>query len=215
MDTGANEPTVFLIDDDPSVLKSLTRLLRSEHLRVEAFASAEAFLAECKFSAPGCLVLDLNLPGLDGLALQRRLRDAGSQLPIVFLTGEGDIPITVRALQAGAVDFLTKPVTATALLAAVKTGIERDTATRLATLAAGDLQQRFSRLTDREREVLYAVAAGKLNKQIAADLGIAEQTVKFHRARIMERTNAKTTAELMAMAATLGVSPHQSASRRD
>ena len=196
------------MDDDPAVLKSLARLLRAENWRVETFESAEAFLGGWNSAAPGCVVLDVDLPGLDGLELQRRLSEAGSELPIVFLSGQGDIPMTVRAMQAGALDFLTKPVSAAALLAAVRTAVDRDVAARLAKLNASELHQRFERLSKREREVLHAVTAGKLNKQIAADLGIAEQTVKFHRARIMERTQAKTTAELMAMAGALGIGPH-------
>ncbi len=215
MSANVAEPTVFLVDDDPAVLKSLARLLRAENWAVETFESAEAFLARWQSTAPGCIVLDVDLPGLDGLELQRRLSETGSQVPIIFLTGQGDIPMTVRAIQAGAVDFLTKPVAAEALLGAVNTAIDRDAARRLAKSTASEIEQRFSRLSAREREVLRAVAAGKLNKQIACDLGIAEQTVKFHRARIMERTHAKTTAELMAMAARFGIGPHQSPTRRD
>ena len=211
----APEATVYLVDDDPAVLKSLARLLRSEYWRVETFESAESFLGGWKATAPGCVVLDVDLPGLDGLELQRRLSEAGSAVPIVFLSGQGDIPMTVRAMQGGALDFLTKPVAAATLLSAVKTAIDRDMAAHRARLNAGDLEQRFARLSKREREVLHAVTAGKLNKQIAAELGIAEQTVKFHRSRIMERTQAKTTAELMAMAGTLGIGPHSAAKRSD
>lgn len=206
---------MFLVDDDPAVLKSLARLLRTEQWNVEIFESAEAFLERWQSATPGCVVLDVDLPCLDGLQLQRRLGEEGTPVPIIFLTGQGDIPMTVRAMQAGAVDFLTKPVRAEALLKAVDTAIDRDAATRMAKAATSGMAQRFSRLSERERQVLHAVASGKLNKQIAFDLGIAEQTVKFHRARIMERMHAKTTAELMAMAATFGFGPHQSPTPRD
>jgi len=149
-------------------------------------------------------VLDIHLPGLDGLALQRRLTEDGPALPIVFLTGHGDIPMTVQALKAGAVDFLTKPVAAAALLPAVRNGVELDALARAKRADSAALRQRLDSLTPREREVLAGLIAGKLNKQIAADLGIVEQTVKFHRARIMERMQARTVAELMHLAAAVG-----------
>jgi FixJ family two-component response regulator len=150
-------------------------------------------------------VLDVHLPGLDGLALQRRLAEDGPVLPIVFLSGHGDIPMTVRALKAGAVDFLTKPVAAKALLAAVRSGVEQDASARARSADRAQLRQRLASLTPREREVLAGLIAGKLNKQIAGDLGVVEQTVKFHRARIMERMQAHTLAELMHLAASAGV----------
>ena len=150
-------------------------------------------------------MLDVHLPGLDGLALQRRLAEDGPALPIVFLTGHGDIPMTVQALKAGAVDFLTKPVAAAALLAAVRNGVEWDALARAKRADGAALRQRLDSLTPREREVLAGLIAGKLNKQIAADLGIVEQTVKFHRARIMERMQAHTVAELMHLAARAGI----------
>jgi FixJ family two-component response regulator len=180
-------------------------VLREEGWRVETFESAEAFLAWHERVAEGCLVLDVTMPGLDGLELQRRLAEMGQGLPIVFLTGHGDIPMSVRAMKAGATDFLTKPVPAQALVAAVRTAIERDASARQARAETAALRQRLASLTSREREVLAALAAGKLNKQIAADLGVVEQTVKFHRARIMERMQARTVAELMHIAAQLGV----------
>ena len=198
-------PIVFIVDDDPALLKSLSRLLKEEGWLVETYESAEAFLARRDPQAPGCLLLDVTLPGLDGLELQRRLAEAGQALPIVFLTGHGDIPMSVRAIKAGAADFLTKPVTAEALFAAVRAAIAEDASARQDRADVAQLEQRFSTLTPREREVLVAVAKGRLNKQIAADLGIVEQTVKFHRARIMERMQAKTAAELMLIAATLGI----------
>jgi FixJ family two-component response regulator len=199
------EPTVFIVDDDPAVLKALSRLLEGDGWVVETFDSAEAFLAGRNPQAPGCLVLDVMLPGLDGLELQRRLAETGEVLQIVFLTGHGDIPMGVRAIKAGAADFLIKPVSAAALLPAVRAAMDRDASGRRGRADAAQLVQRLASLTAREREVLAAVAAGRLNKQIAADLGIVEQTVKFHRARIMGRMQARSTAELMLIAARLGV----------
>jgi FixJ family two-component response regulator len=197
--------TVFVVDDDPSVVKALARLLRQTGWNVETYESAESFLARPDPRRPGCLVLDVALPGLDGLELQRRQSESGQALPIVFLTGRGDIPMSVRAVKAGAVDFLTKPVQSEALFRAVRAALEQDAAVRAARSATSELHHRFETLTPREREVLAAVAAGRLNKQIADDLGIVEQTVKFHRARIMERMQAKTVAELMHLAARLGI----------
>ena len=202
--TAALAPTVFIVDDDAALLRALSRLLREHGWQVATFASAEDFLAQRDVHAPGCLVLDVHLPGLDGLALQRRLAEDGPALPIVFLTGHGDIPMTVQALKAGAVDFLTKPVAAAALLAAVRNGVELDALARAKRADGAALRQRLDSLTPREREVLAGLIAGKLNKQIAADLGIVEQTVKFHRARIMERMQAHTVAELMHLAASAG-----------
>ena len=197
--------TVYLVDDDPAVRKALSRVLREEGFGVEAFESAETFLARPGDRPDGCLVLDVTLPGLDGLELQRRLADAGQALPIVFVTGHGDIPMSVRAIKAGAVDFLTKPVHAQALVAAVRSAIEQHRAERAAHAGAAKLRERLASLTPREREVLAALVAGRLNKQIASDLGVVEQTVKFHRARIMERMQARTVAELMHFAAQLGI----------
>jgi FixJ family two-component response regulator len=203
----AASPTVFLVDDDPGVLRALSRVLREEGWSVATFDSAEAFLAQHDPAMEGCLVLDVTMPGLDGLGLQRRLADAGQFLPIVFVTGHGDIPMSVRAIKAGAADFLTKPVQAQALVAAVRSAIEQDASGRKDRAEAAALRQRLASLTPRERQVLSALVAGKLNKQIAADLGVVEQTVKFHRARIMERMQAKTAAELMHIAARLGIGP--------
>jgi FixJ family two-component response regulator len=197
----APAPTVFIVDDDAPLLRALSRLLREHDLQVATFASAEDFLAQRDVDAPGCLVLDVNLPGLDGLALQRHLAERAPALPIVFLTGQGDIPMTVQAVKAGAVDFLTKPVAAKVLLAAVRSGVEQDALARAKRVEGDAQRQCLDRLTPREREVLAGLIAGKLNKQIAADLGIVEQTVQFHRARIMERMQARTVAELMHLAA--------------
>lgn len=199
------EQTIFLVDDDPSVLRALSRVLREEGWRVETFESAEAFLARQDQKAQGCLVLDVTMPGLDGLALQRRLAAAGESLPIVFVSGHGDIPMSVRAIKAGATDFLTKPVEAEVLVGAVRAAVDHHASVRMALADTADLRQRLAALTPREREVLVALAAGRLNKQIAADLGVVEQTIKFHRARIMERMQAKTTAELMLIAGRLGI----------
>jgi FixJ family two-component response regulator len=197
--------TIFLVDDDPGVLKALARALREEGWNVETFESAEAFLERLGPRATGCLVLDVTMPGLDGLELQRRLARDGQTLPIVFLTGHGDIPMSVRAIKAGAADFLTKPVNIIALLSAVRSAIDRDISGRRSRADSAELERRLASLTPREREVLEALAAGKLNKQIAVDLGVVEQTVKFHRARIMERMHAKTVAELMHIAARAGI----------
>ena len=197
--------TIFLVDDDPGVLRALSRVLREEGWNVEPFESAEAFLARPGQRMEGCLVLDVTMPGLDGLELQRRLAVAGHALPIVFVTGHGDIPMSVQAIKAGATDFLTKPVQAQALVAAVRSALHQDSSMRQARADAAQLRQRLAGLTPREREVLAALAGGKLNKQIAADLGVVEQTVKFHRARIMERMQAKTVAELMHLAAQLEI----------
>lgn len=203
MNEGTIEPTVFLVDDDPQVLKAHARLLSGHGFRTTTFESAEAFLAQHSATARGCLLLDVSMPGLGGLELQRRLAAAGRSLPIIFLTGAADIPISVQAMKAGAVDFLTKPVEAATLVAAVRAAIEHDAQVRQAQDADGALRQRYASLSVREREVLAGLTAGKLNKQIAADLGITEATVKFHRARLMDRMNAQTVAELMHLAARL------------
>ena len=195
--------TVFIVDDDAALRRALARLLREHGWRTVDCASAEDFLAQHDAAVPGCLLLDVDLPGLDGLALQRRLAQLGPALPIVFLTGHGDIPMTVPAIKAGAVDFLTKPVAAERLLDAVRAGVARDAQSRRELAQTEALRQRFASLTPREREVLAALAKGRLNKQIADELDIVEQTVKFHRARIMQRMQAHTVAELMHMAALL------------
>ena len=197
--------SIFIVDDDPAVLKAQSRALREEGWRVETFESAEAFLARPGGIVQGCLVLDVTMPGLDGLELQRRLVEKGRSLPIVFVSGHGDIPMTVRAMKAGATDFLTKPVPSQVLIAAVRRAIDEDAVKRQTQAVTDALRERLDALTPRERQILEALAAGKLNKQIAADLGVVEQTVKFHRARIMERMQAKTTAELMHIAALAGI----------
>lgn len=196
-------PIVSIVEDDPLLARALERLLREEGWATRWFPSAEDFLAGFDAAVDGCLLLDVHLPGLDGLALQRRLNALGMPLPIVFLTGHGDIPMTVTAVKAGAVDFLTKPVDAAKLVATVRAAIARGADARAAAERTALLRRRFASLTPRERDVLAGLAAGKLNKQIAADLGIVEQTVKFHRARIMERMHAHTVAELMHLTALL------------
>ena len=195
--------TVFLVDDDAGVCRALGRVLREAGFEVQAFESAEAFLAAGGDTSCGCLVLDVSMPGLDGLALQRRLSGAGRALPIVFLTGRADVPLSVRAMKAGAADFLTKPVASATLIAAVRNAIAQDDALQRTQGEATALTRRFESLTPREREVLAALVGGKLGKQIADELGVVEQTVKFHRARIMKRMQARTLAELMYMAARL------------
>jgi FixJ family two-component response regulator len=200
------QPMIRLVDDDPQVLRAQSRLLREHGFRTACFDSAEAFLAQHESSdVGGCLVLDVGLPGLDGLALQSELSKAGIALPIVFVTGVGDIPSSVKAIKAGAVDFLTKPVPAQALLAAVRTALEQDARARVTLHEVVTIRQRYAGLSGREREVLAGLVAGKLNKQIAAELGIAEATVKFHRARLMDHMRARTVAELMHLAARLDV----------
>jgi len=196
---------IAVVDDDPAVLKALSRVFRQEGWNVETFESADAYLARPGQRPDGCLVLDVTMPGVDGLELQRRLAETGQSLPIVFVSGHGDIPMSVRAIKAGATDFLTKPVRADALLAAARSAIAQDAAARRALADSAEIRQRVASLTPRERDVLAALAAGKLNKQIAAELGVVEQTVKFHRARIMERMQAKTSAELMHIAGRLGI----------
>ena len=203
MTGGYSTPTVWIVDDDPQVLKAQARLLREHGFRTSAFPSAEAFLAGHDPTQRGCLVLDVGLPGLDGLALHRHLSEAGVALPTVFVTGTGDIPMSVKAIKAGALDFLTKPVAAADLLAAVRAAIDEDARAHSARGERGAIRQRYAALSTREREVLAGLVAGKLNKQIAAELGIAEATVKFHRARLMDRMGARTVAELMHLAARL------------
>lgn len=199
-------PTVFVVDDDPGVLKSLSRLLRSAGLAVATFSSPRDFLDRDGADSPGCLVLDLAMPGLNGMELQQALVAAGRAVPIIFLTGRGDIPTSVEAMKRGAVDFLTKPVSDEALLAAVAIAIEKDRSQRLARAQADEIRQRLATLTPREREVLSHVIAGRLNKQTAADLGTVEKTIKVHRARVMEKMKAASVAELVRLAEQAGIS---------
>jgi FixJ family two-component response regulator len=202
----APEPIVFVVDDDPSVRTSTERLVRSMGFMVLTFGSAKEFLASARPDGPACLVLDVRLPGLSGLDLQRELARSGVEIPIIFMTGHGDIPMTVRAMKAGAVEFLTKPLHRQALLDAIRTAIDRDRAARTERLEGRQLRQRYEQLTAREREVMALVVAGLLNKQIAGELATTERTIKFHRAHIMQKMEAESLAELVRMASQLGIS---------
>ena len=201
----AAEPTVFLVDDDPSVLKAVSRLLRSGGFNVITYDSPRKFLQHCNGALPGCVVLDVAMPDLDGLRLQEELAAKGTSLPIIFLSGRGDIPMSVQAMKRGAVDFLTKPVQQKSLEAAVRAAIERDRAQRRVRAELNHIQERLSTLTPREYEVMEHVIAGRLNKQAAVELGIAEKTVKVHRARIMEKMNVQSVAELVHLADRAGI----------
>jgi FixJ family two-component response regulator len=198
---------VFVVDDDASVREAVERIVRSAGLRVEAFASAEEFLTRPKPDAPSCLVLDMQLPDLSGLDLQRRMADASNDIPIVFITGHGDIPTTVRAMKAGAVEFLTKPLVEGDLLESIRHAIARDRADRRHHADTADLRARFASLTPREEEVMAWVVTGLLNKQIARELGISEETVKVHRGHAMRKMQADSVAELVRMSERLGI-PH-------
>jgi FixJ family two-component response regulator len=196
-----------VVDDDPSVLRALTRLLSAAGLEARGFPSPTAFLQAHDPATPGCLVLDVALPGLDGLELQQALLASDCARPIVFITGRGDIPTTVRAMKGGAVDFLTKPVNDRDLLGAVRNAIEVDRVARQAQVEMDAMRHRLASLTPREREVLVHVVAGRLNKQIAADLGTVEKTIKVHRARIMEKMAVRSLADLVRAAERLGLPP--------
>jgi FixJ family two-component response regulator len=191
------EPTVFIVDDDPAVLKSLSRLLRASQFTVGTFGSPQEFLERHDPHTPGCLVLDVAMPGLNGLELQEALRVKGSAIPIIFLTGHGDIPMSVQAMKGGALDFLTKPVHDKDLLKAVEAALEKDRIERQSRVELDDIQERLATLTPREREVLNHVVSGQLNKQIANDLGTVEKTIKVHRARVMEKMKVNSVAELV------------------
>jgi two-component system, LuxR family, response regulator FixJ len=196
---------VYVVDDHAAMRKALTRLLRAEGLGVRAFASAREFLAAYDMEEAACLLLDVEMPELNGLELQGRLAHAGVSAPIVFLTGHGDIPMSVRAIKAGAVDFLTKPVNDTALLRAVRAALQVAASQKSARATLAGLTERFGKLTPREREVMIQVVAGKLNKQIAADLGAAEQTIKIHRGRVMEKMEVESLADLVRAAEQLNI----------
>jgi len=201
----AKEPIVFVIDDDASMRRALTNLFESVGLRVEVFGSAPEMLQSKLPDVAGCLVLDIRLPGLSGLDFQTELAKANIHIPIIFMTGHGDIPMTVRAMKGGAVDFLTKPFRDQDMLDAVVTAIERDRKRREAEKIVADLKALFETLTSREREVLALVASGLMNKQIAAELGLAEITVKIHRGHIMKKMGARSMADLVRKAETLGI----------
>lgn len=199
-------PKIYLVDDDPSVLKALGRLLGSEGYRVEAFVCPEAFLSGYDPEQAGCLLLDLTMPGLSGMEVQQRLNKSGGHLPIVFLSGQGDIPIAMRAIKAGAMDFLTKPILDEELFTAIRSALAKNAVDHLSRVELASIQDCLALLTPREREVLKQVVAGKLNKQIAAELGTVEKTIKVHRARVMQKMQAKSLVELVRLAERIGLS---------
>jgi FixJ family two-component response regulator len=200
-------PIIHVVDDDPSFRTAMTRLLRAAKYEVRGYASASEFLNSDSSAGPGCILLDLRMPDTSGLDLQQSLARMEERLPIIFLTGHGDIPATVHAMKAGAVDFLTKPVRREALLTAVQNALSLDAKGRATRAVLRELQNRYASLTPREREVLAHVVSGKLNKQIAFDLGTAERTVKAHRASIMEKLQVQSVAELVRVAQELGIEP--------
>ena len=200
-----SDPTVFVVDDDPAIRKAISRLLRSAHIAVAAFESPKEFLAQYDPAAPGCLVLDISMPGFDGLRLQATLGEKVSTLPIIFLTGHADVSKTVHAMKHGAFDFLTKPVKDKDLLPVIRAAIEKDALGRREQASLSDIRARLALLTPREYEVLEHVVAGKLNKQIASDLGISEATVKMHRSRVMEKMKVQSIAELTRWAERCGI----------
>jgi FixJ family two-component response regulator len=204
------QPVTFVIDDDASVRESVADLLRSVGLSVQAFGSTQEFLQSKPPNAPGCIVLDVRLPGASGLEFQRTLAQAGSLLPVVFISGHGDISMSVRAIKSGAIEFLTKPLREQELLDAVQAGIERDKARRQQAGLIAELQERFASLTSREREVVALVVTGRPNKQIAYQLKLSEMTVKVHRSQIMRKMRAKSLIDLVRMADRLGVSTEKS-----
>jgi FixJ family two-component response regulator len=196
---------VFVVDDDPSVRRAIKRLIESVGLQVELFGSAPEFLRRKRPDAPSCLVLDIRLPGISGLDFQRQLADANIHIPIIFITGHGDIPMSVRAMKGGAVEFLTKPFRDQDLLDAIQLALERDRIRRQQESEIKALRERFESLTPREREILLLVVSGWLNKQIAGDLGTSEITVKVHRASVMRKMQAESLADLVRIAGRLGL----------
>ena len=204
---------VFVVDDDPHVRESLKNLVRSVGLRVEAFASAQDFLGSNRPDLPGCLVLDVRLQGPSGLDLQKRMAEADTEIPIIFITGHADVPMTVQAMKAGAVEFLTKPFRDQDLLDAVQQALERDRKARAERAKIEQLQSCYESLTPREREVMALVVAGLLNKQIAGELGTSEATVKIQRHQVMEKMGAGSLADLVRMADKLGISTSKSRGR--
>jgi FixJ family two-component response regulator len=208
------EAVIAIVDDDASVQRGLQRLIRSAGWKVETFASAQEFLARSRTELPNCVLLDLQLPGLSGLDLQKRMAEVGLEIPIVFLTGHGNIPVSVQAMKAGAVQFLTKPVDEQELLQAIEEAVERDRRTRQQQVEMSELRDRYESLTGREQEVMQKVISGMLNKQIAADLKITEDTVKFHRGHIMRKMNSDSLADLVRMAKDLAIPSDKKFARR-
>ena len=202
----AEAPTVFIVDDDPSVRASIQGLLKSASLRSESFETAENFLRSKRSDGPSCLVLDVSLPGVNGLDFQRQLADAGVQIPIIFVTGHGNIPMTVKAMKWGAVEFLTKPFDDQDLLTAIHQALDRDRAMRRQQSNSAGLRKCYETLSAREREVMGLVVSGMLNKQIAFELGISEITVKIHRGNVMRKMQADSLADLVRMASKLEIS---------
>lgn len=195
-----NKPVVFVIDDNPSVRNALDSLIRSIHLNVKLFGSTEEFLRFKRPDVPGCIVLDVRLPGLSGLDFQREMASSNIDLPVIFITGHGDVPMSVRAIKAGAIEFLTKPFRDQDLLDAIYVGIERDRSRRQTTATVSVLRGHFASLTLRERQIMLGVVSGRPNKQIAAELKLSEVTVKVHRRHVMRKMKAKSFADLVRMA---------------
>ena len=204
-------PVVFVVDDDVSVRESLEPLIRCEGWQTEVFASARQFLARPRLVAPSCLVLDVTLPDLDGLELQRLIGVERLDMPIIFITGHGDVPMTVRAMKAGALEFLTKPLDTEVLLSAIRLAIERSKTALTQEAQMRALRDRYTSLSNREREVIALVVRGRLNKEIGGELGISEITVKAHRGKVMRKMNARSLAELVTMAGKL----HTAANRKE
>ena len=205
----ADVPTVFIIDDDGGVRESIRDLVESVDLRAESFATAQAFLASKWRDGPSCLVLDVRLPDTSGLDLQQKLSRAGVRIPIIFITGHADIPMTVKAMKSGAVEFLTKPFREQDLLDVIHRALRRDRVVRERQRRLAELQERYSLLSAREREVMGLVVSGLLNKQIAAELGASETTVKTHRGHVMQKMEAKSLPDLVRMADSLKISMHR------